>query len=58
MSIRNYAAQFVGSQQPDAQELMMLLLGVLHKELKRVQEKTYIELNDADAHRDEVSNST
>ncbi|VDK53600.1 unnamed protein product [Dibothriocephalus latus] len=57
-SICDYAPQFVGHEQHDAHELMMVLLDVLQEDLNKVQLKPYIELKDADGRIDEVSNST
>ncbi|KAL7061776.1 hypothetical protein AAHC03_01486 [Spirometra sp. Aus1] len=53
ISIGQYAPQFVGYQQHDAQELMMFLLDFLHEDLNRVKQKPYIELKDADGRPDE-----
>ncbi|XP_075814426.1 ubiquitin carboxyl-terminal hydrolase 11 [Microtus pennsylvanicus] len=44
--VGRFAAQFLGSRQHDAQELLAFLLDGLHEDLNRVRTKEYVELRD------------
>lgn len=52
--LSNFAPQFQGYHQHDAQELMGLLLDGIHEDLNRVKNKPYIEERDCDGTNDEV----
>ncbi|KAK2167839.1 hypothetical protein LSH36_23g05071 [Paralvinella palmiformis] len=51
-AVSQFAPQFSGYQQHDAQELMAFLLDGLHEDLNRIKNKPYVELKDADGRPD------
>lgn len=53
-TIGNFAPQFVGNQQQDAQELLSFLLDGLHEDLNRVLDKPYVPYPDSDGRPDNV----
>ena len=53
MQLSNFAPQFEGSGQHDAQELLALMLDGIHEDLNRIQKKPYIQDRDCDGLHDE-----
>mmetsp|Transcript_18066 Transcript_18066/g.23320 ORF Transcript_18066/g.23320 Transcript_18066/m.23320 type:complete len:550 (-) Transcript_18066:150-1799(-) len=51
--LENFAPQFQGSEQHDAQEMLALLLDGIHEDLNRVKKKPYIEDRDCAGKNDE-----
>ncbi len=54
-AVSNFAPQFSGYNQHDAQELMAFLLDGLHEDLNRIRKKPYIEIKEEEGLSDEVS---
>jgi len=50
--LEEFAPQFSGYQQHDAQELLAFLLDGIHEDLNRVKQKPYVEIKEADGRSD------